>query len=102
MAFSGSPFFQIPRPIRRKGFLNVETIVAQKTLVSKDSEIQVLSAAVGRDVNLPALLDGLYYKVLASGVGTLTVKNAAGSTVVSLTTGNAAELYCDGVAWVAI
>ena len=104
MAFSGKPFFQIPRPIRRKGFLNVETIIADKTLVAKDSAIQVLNGG-GSDfnVNLPLELDGISYQILNSGgTNSLSVKNAAGTEQVSLASGESSLLVCNGTVWVAI
>ena len=102
MAFSDKPFFKIPRTILRKGFLNVETIAATKTLTSIDSEVQILSAALVQDLILPSLLNGRYYKIKSTGAAAITVKDAAGGTVVTLATGISSTVYCDGLVWVAI
>ncbi len=103
MAFSGKPYFQIPRPIRRKGFLNVETLAGNKTLVAKDSQFQALDPdGSDRDIVLPAELDGLRYDILhTGGANNLVVKNDAASTIATLTTGQKATLVCDGTDWIA-
>lgn len=104
MAFSGKPFFQIPRPIRRKGHLNIETLAANKTLVHKDSYFQVLDpSGADRDIVLPAELDGLAYHIRNSGgANNLVVKNDGGSTVLSLAPSEAAVYACDGTTWTAL
>ena len=101
MAFSGKPFFQIPRPIRRKGHLNIETLAGNKTLVHIDSQFQALDPdGSNRDILLPALLDGLRYDILHDGsANDLVIKTALGATSVTLTFGQSATLVCDGVAW---
>jgi hypothetical protein len=104
MAFSGKPFFQIPRPIRRKGFVNNESISANKTLVHKDSTYQLLDGGVSDyDVNLPAELDGLRYVILNAGsTNNLVVKNDAGGTIATLTPGDVLDFVCDGTSWYGI
>ena len=104
MAFSGKPFFQIPRPIRRKGFLNVETIVANKTLTARDSYIQVLDGgAVTRHVILPPELDGIAYQIKNnSSTNNLLVKNDALSLVATVAIGTSVIVVSDATQWVAI
>ena len=101
MAFSGKPYFQIPRPIRRKGFLNVETLAGTKTLVAKDSQFQALDPnGSNRDVLLPPELDGLRYDILHDGgANNLVISNDAGGNIVTLTTGQSATVVCDGSVW---
>ena len=100
--FSGKPFFQIPRPIRRKGFLNVETIVGHKTLTARDSYIQVLDGgAVTRHVILPLELDGISYQIKNNGsTNNILVKNAALSLVATIATGTSAIVVSDATQWV--
>tara|TARA_R110000751_G_scaffold209341_1_gene313208 strand:+ start:6269 stop:6580 length:312 start_codon:yes stop_codon:yes gene_type:complete len=102
--FSGKPFFQIPRPIRRKGFLNVETIIGHKTLTARDSYIQVLDGGGStRHVIMPLELDGISYQIKNNGAtNNLLVKNAAGSTQATIAIGTSAILVCDGTVWVAL
>jgi hypothetical protein len=104
MQFSGKPFFQIPRPIRRKGHLNIETMAGNKTLVHKDSYFQVLDPnGSDRDVVLPAELDGLAYHIRHSGsANSLNVKNDAGSVVLTLAANESAVYACDGTTWTAL
>jgi len=101
MTFSGKPFFQIPRPIRRKGHLNIETLAGIKTLVHIDSQFQALDPnGSNRTIILPALLDGLRYDILHDGsANDLVINTALGATLVTLTTTQSATFVCDGVAW---
>ena len=101
MAFSGKPFFQIPRPIRRKGHLNIETLAGNKTLVHIDSQFQALDPnGSNRDILLPAELDGLRYDILHAGsANDLVISNDAGGNIVTLTFGQSATLVCDGTTW---
>ncbi len=104
MQFSGKPFFQIPRPIRRAGHLNIETLAGNKTLVHKDSYFQVLDpSGSNRDIVLPAELDGLAYHIRNSGVANnLVVKDDGGATILSLAINEAAVFACDGTTWTAL
>ena len=101
MAFSGKPYFQIPRPIRRKGFLNVETLAGNKTLVAKDSQFQALNPnGSDRTIILPPELDGLRYDILHDGgANNIVVNNDAGATLATLTTGQSNTFVCDGSVW---
>jgi len=102
--FSGKPFFQIPRPIRRKGFLNVETISGHKTLTARDSYLQVIDGqSTTRHIILPLELDGTSYHIKNNGSSNnLLVKNAAGSTVATIAVGNNLIVVSDATQWVAL
>ena len=102
--FSGKPFFQIPRPIRRQGFLNVETISGHKTLTARDSYIQVIDGqSVTRHVILPLELDGTSYHIKNNGsTNNILVKNAGGSTVATIAIGTSKIVVSDATQWVAL
>ena len=101
MAFLGDSFFQIPRPILREGFLNVEVIAGTKTLTASSSPYQSLSAAAPQNCLLPLLQDGIRYKILASGAANVVVKTSDGlTTVATLAPGDVADCICNGTVWV--
>ena len=104
MQFAGKGFFSIPKPIRRKGFCNNETISAAKSLVEKDSYYQRLDGGLAdRDINLPAEKDGIAYVIMNAGsTNSLVVKDDAGSTIATLAAGDVNTFVCDGSAWYAI
>ena len=100
--FSGKPFFFFFLPIRRKGFLNVESIGGHKTLTARDSYIQVLDGGgITRHVILPLELDGTSYHIKNNGSSNnLLVKNAGGSTVATIATGTSSIVVSDATQWV--
>jgi hypothetical protein len=92
------------------GGINVETIVANKTLDFASSNVQVLNPSTGsRDINLMLLegtglgcrTDGLPFLIKNSGSGghDLVVKDSAGSTVTTIDQGQWALVMGDGASW---
>lgn len=105
MAFSGKPFFQIPRPIRAKGFVESETLAGNKTLVQKDSFYQFLDPdGTSRDVTLPAELDGIAYNIrnIGTALATLVIKNDAGTAIKTLFPNEQVLVVCDGTNWLPV
>ena len=92
MAFLGDSFFQIPRPILREGFLNVEVIAGTKTLTASSSPYQSLSAAAPQTCLLPELKDGIRYKIISAGAANVVVKTSDNvTTIATLTPGDVAD-----------
>ena len=101
MAFTDKQEFNIPRHVVQKGSVNSESITSNKTLTYKDSTYQILTTNGDLDLILPAEKDGAMFVVRnhPDSLGTLTVKNDAGSAVDSRTAGQAFILVCDGTDW---
>jgi len=84
------------------GWVNVQTLSANKTLVDTDVLFQSLNPnGSDRDVTLPALGSGNHAFVIANsgGANVLTVKNPAAATLAILAAGDAALFASDGVTW---
>lgn len=58
--------------------------------------------ASARDVVLPLVDEGLFFFISNLGTGNLTVKNASGATVATLSAGISSIFYTDGQAWVSL
>ena len=105
MAYSGRPYFQIPRPLRLKGFAEQETLAAGKTLVAKDSMVQLLDPdGASRDVILPADADGLVYLIkntASSGGFNVVVKDQSSpaATIATVADTESALVVCDATGW---
>lgn len=103
MAYSGRPYFNIPRPLRMKGFMERRTLAGHITLTARDSLIQAIDHdGVHRDVILPANADGLVYLIsstASSGAFNLVVKDTASpaNTIATLANGETALIACDAV-----
>ena len=87
---------------------NVETLSANKTLITTDAAYQKLDPnAASRDVTLPAEGDSLgkFFIIVNNATGSsseiLVIKNDAGSTLLTLTEGSTelAFVVCDGTTW---
>ena len=95
---------QIVGPLALKGGANVETLAGNKTLVLGDKNFQKLDPTAARDVTLPAEADsdGMWFWIMnnANGAETITVKNDAAATIVTLPQNEAAIVICDGTDWV--
>lgn len=84
--------------------INVQTISAALTLGSDCATWQVINGgAANRDVTLPAHRPGLVIIIRSSGANSLVVKNAAGDTIGTVTTG-ASMIFgaADTGAWVRV
>lgn len=79
------------------------SIVANLTLTSLSAPLQWIAADTARDVTLPDVATNagkVFYLVNASnGASTLTVKNAGGSTIVSMNQNAIAVVISNGVEW---
>jgi hypothetical protein len=74
-------------------------ISGKLTLVATDAKHQVVTPTGAQDVELPAFQAGLEFIIRNAGVSTLTVKNAGGSTILSLTAGNVGYFNCSATVW---
>ena len=93
--------FVLPRQLRLKGGVNVETLAAAKTLDKASSMIQILDPdSSGRVVNLPALQDGMVFWISNNGTGgaDLTVTKPDASTIL-VSNGQGLMIACDGSQW---
>lgn len=79
---------------------------ATTTLTAASAAIQVGVPTAGADVVLPAVSvsKGLQFWIVnnSAGANTYTVKNAGGSTIVSVAQSKRAVVFCDGAAWYGI
>lgn len=93
--------FVLPRQLRLKDGVNVETLAGAKTLDKASSMIQILDPdSSGRVVNLPALQNGMVFWIANSGNGgaDLTVTKPDASTIL-VSNGKGLMIACDGSQW---
>ena len=102
--FSGKGYFSIPKPLRRKGHLNLAVITVDQVLTERSAQYQVLdSEAAPLNVDLPVLKDGLIYIICNAGATTnLSVRDADGSPVETLTPSLKKTFLCNGTLWIGI
>ena len=101
MAFDGSQHFKIARPIVNADAVNEETINAHKTLTDVDSTYQFLtnSSGVTLDCILPALANGLRYRIKNEGASNnITIMEGVG-VLETLAPGESAEAICMPTKW---
>ena len=79
---------------------------ATTTLTAASAAVQVGVPTAAQDVVLPAVgvSKGLTFWIVnnSAGANTYTVKNAGGSTIVSVAQNKRAVVFCDGAAWYGI
>lgn len=102
--FDGKLPYVIPRAIRLKGGVNIETISGDVTMTLKSSTFQRLNGgAADRTLTLPAVAtnetSGLVYEFYNSGSTNDLIIEDAGGTVKTLTPGSWARLASDGSDW---
>ena len=85
------------RPIFRGG-VNRETLSGNKVLNEQSETFHFLTLDQARDLNLPAHRDGLFY-VIRPLSHTLTVKDAGGSTISTVSAGIRIMIVSDGTNW---
>ena len=85
------------RPILRGG-VNRETLSGNKVLNEQSETFHFLTLDQARDLNLPAHRDGLFY-VIRPLSHTLTVKDAGGSTISTVSAGIGIMIVSDGTNW---
>lgn len=86
-----------------RGGVGEATLAGNVTLTHKSSQFLRLDpGGAARDVTLPAVRDGLRFRILntADAAETITVKNAAGSTILTITQGQTGEAWCTSTGWV--
>ena len=99
--YNASQAFTIPRHIRFRDGVNVETLAGAKTLDYKSSMIQVLDPdSSDRVVNLPAAKNGAVFWIANSGNGgsNLTVTKPDASTIL-VGNGQGLMIASDGSNW---
>jgi hypothetical protein len=105
MSYSGRPYFNIPRPLRLKGFADSETLAGGKSLVARDSMIQMLDPdGSSRDIILPADQDGLIYFIkntASSGTADIIVKDQSSPaiTISTCANGETVLVVCGAGGW---
>lgn len=108
MSYSGRPYFNIPRPLRLKGFAEEETLAGGKSLVARDSMIQMLDPdGSSRDIIVPADQDGLIYFIkntASSGTADIVVKDQSSPaiTISTCANGETALVVCGIGGWVEV
>jgi dihydrofolate reductase len=101
--FSGSQDFQVPRQIVQKGFVNVETITANKTILNGDSTYQILTNNTSAlDCIINPLKDGLMYVITNKGNQNIVIKDAAANTIATIGNNQSGIFVCDGSNWHAV
>ena len=85
------------RPIFRGG-VNRETLSGNKVLNEQSETFHFLTLDQALDLNLPAHRDGLFY-VIRPLSHTLTVKDAGGSTISTVSAGIGIMIVSDGTNW---
>ena len=93
--------FTLPRQLRLKDGVNVETLAGAKTLDRSSSMIQILDPdGSQRDINLPDMHDGMVFWISNSGGGGFdlkVIKPDAGFFLVS--NGQCLMIACDSLNW---
>lgn len=91
--------FVLPRHLRLKDGVNIESISVNKTLTYQDSQHQRLDASVGSlEVILPEEKNGAWFIINCQG-NPIDVKDPAGTRVKLLSVGEGALVACDGTSW---
>lgn len=100
--FDGKNPMVIPRAIVNKGGVRAATMTGSETWTLKTSTVQILDpGSSDRTVTLPTAepaLDGARYVVCHSGVAS-SITLSDGADVAVLTSGEWAEVYCEGTDW---
>ena len=96
--YNGKGAFVLPRALRLKSGVNVESITTDKTLTYSSSMIQLLdnSTAGSLACHLPSYKDGAIFAIKATGSNSIVVKRASGSVVVTIAAGEGCLLVCTG------
>lgn len=90
--------------LNQAGFANVQTLSGNLTLTDDSAVLHVLDpGGANRDVTLPAVANTNhpYYFVNDDPTYTLTIKNAGGTTIATVTDGLIKLVTSDGTAWYA-
>ena len=108
-SYNGNGAFILPRALRLKNGINVETINANKDLTLFDSQIQILTNSKGSiaTVKVPVKKDGSHFWIKCeTGSGhELYIQDQDGVDIIGapyLGAGKAAYIVCDGSNWVVL
>jgi len=90
--------------VKTKGSFYTATLTGNITLdATYPKTVKLDPGGSARDVTLDAIAtnEGLQRKIVnaADAAENLVVKNAAGSTIVTINQNEEADVYCDGAAW---
>tara|TARA_R110002020_G_scaffold150958_1_gene327847 strand:+ start:554 stop:892 length:339 start_codon:yes stop_codon:yes gene_type:complete len=98
--YNGNGAFVLPRALRIKNGVNVETLAIARTLSLTDSMVQLLDNSTGGalDVTLPDYKEGAIFAIKSTGTAALTLKRQSSSVIGSLAAGEGALLVCTGSA----
>ena len=96
--------YDSPGPVLLPEQLGVMTLSGNLTLTNQYRNVLKIDPTAARDVTLPAAEAGLWFEIInaADASETITVKNAAGSTIVSIAQNRKATVMCsdeDTPAW---
>ena len=104
--YTGSSAFTLPRHIRFKDGINIETITTDKPLSYSDSQYQIITNSKGSnaDIRMPAKKNGAMFWIKnAAGSGhALIIQEADTSPIIGgagLAAGKACCIVCDGSNW---
>ena len=104
--YNAKQAFTIPRPIRLKDGVNIETITADKTLSYLDSQYQLLKNSKGSDatIKVPAENNGAWFWFHCDSTSghAYVIQTAGGAPIIGgggLGIGKSALLVCDGSEW---
>ena len=107
--YNGSSAFTIPRHIRFKDGINIETITTDKPLSYADSQYQIITNNKGStaDIRMPAKKNGAMFwiKNTAASGHNLFIQEADTTAIIGgsgLGVGKACCVVCDGTNWVAL
>ena len=104
--YNGSAAFTIPRHVRYKDGINIETITGDKALTYHDSQYQILTNSKGSnaDVRAPAKKNGAMFwiKNAAASGHPILIQEADTTPIIGspgLAAGKLCCIVCDGSNW---
>lgn len=103
--YASSILFSIDTALQCKGSVNSQTITDNMTIASyQSSSIQIVNNQAGapKTCMLPAVKDGVFFWIVSSASSAQDInvnEPVGGSTLSTLTAGQAALVACDGTNW---
>jgi hypothetical protein len=104
--YNGSSAFTLPRHIRFKDGINIETITTDKPLSYADSQYQIITNSKGSaaDIRMPAKKNGAMFwiKNAAASGHAIIIQEADTTPIIGgggLAAGKACCIVCDGSNW---
>lgn len=102
MAFAGKNPFKILREILFEGGVDIGvTLAGNATITHQTAQVRFVDPAGNRDYTMPAAKAGYWHLVVntADAAETITVKDAAGNTIVAVAQDRAGLVATDGTTW---